>query len=133
MFTKIRVKAAAAVAAVALAFVGGGAAYAATSQASPGNADTTVYACQGASGSFDYYEFRTPIPHKCFYSGETLQVLPAVELAQGASFPIAVTITGGQTVTGQCVVEPLADQGGKTNSLGLSCTAAPLPSTPPAG
>src|SRR5580692_894610 len=104
---KIRVKVAAAVAAAALAVMGGGAAYAATTQSAPGTATTTVYCCQGASGSFDYYEFRTPVPHKCFYSGETLQALPAVQLAQGATFPIAVTIAGSETVTGECVVETL--------------------------
>ena len=136
MFSKISKKAAAFVAAAVIALSGGGvAAYAATTQPSPGAAETTVYACEGAAGQFDYYEFRTPVPHKCYYPGETLVGYQAVELAQGAQFPIAVTVgtapagqVGTETLTGECTVEPLAD--GSVSRLGLSCTTgAPVTAT----
>ena len=41
-----------------------------------------VFACVNKSGKIDYLEFRSPLPHQCWFSGETLwhfAALPAVE------------------------------------------------------
>ena len=41
-----------------------------------------VFACVNKSGKIDYLEFRPPLPHQCWFAGETLwhfAALPAVE------------------------------------------------------
>ena len=37
-----------------------------------------VFACVNSSGKIDYLEFRLPLPHQCWFSGETLWHLAAV-------------------------------------------------------
>jgi hypothetical protein len=85
----------------------------------PGNTVSTVYGCQNASGAFDYWEFRTPIPHKCYFSGETLVALPGIVLGEGSTFPLDVTLPGSSTADHEtCTVAQL------TSGLGLSCVAS---------
>ena len=41
-----------------------------------------VFACVNKGGKIDYLEFRAPLPHQCWFAGETLwhfAALPAVE------------------------------------------------------
>ena len=56
--------------------IGVGAAVASTAGASPPpNAQPSaqyVFACVNQDGKIDYLEFRTPLPHQCFHSGEIL-------------------------------------------------------------
>ena len=43
---------------------------------------TYVFACVNKSGKIDYLEFRLPLPHQCWFSGESLwhlAALPAVD------------------------------------------------------
>jgi hypothetical protein len=59
--------------ALAIAAAGGGLALAATSGSPAAQLNgSDVYACVSASGQVDYLEFRLPIPHPCWQSGETL-------------------------------------------------------------
>jgi hypothetical protein len=56
--------------------IGVGAAVASSAGASPPPntqpAGQYVFACVNQDGKIDYLEFRTPLPHQCFHSGETL-------------------------------------------------------------
>jgi hypothetical protein len=40
-----------------------------------------VFACVNRSGKIDYLEFRKPLPHQCWFSGETLWYWDAVPVA----------------------------------------------------
>ena len=47
-----------------------------------------VFACMNKSGKIDYLEFRLPLPHQCWFSGESLwhfAALPAVAPSPSAS------------------------------------------------
>src|SRR5713101_1831236 len=47
-----------------------------------------VFACVNSSGKIDYLEFRLPLPHQCWFSGETLwhlAAVPAVDPVPSAS------------------------------------------------
>lgn len=47
-----------------------------------------VFACVNKSGKIDYLEFRSPLPHQCWFSGETLwhfAAVPAVNPTPSAS------------------------------------------------
>jgi hypothetical protein len=41
-----------------------------------------VFACVNPAGGIDYLEFRQPLPHQCWFSGESLWYWDAVPLAQ---------------------------------------------------
>ena len=41
-----------------------------------------VFACVNSAGGIDYLEFRTPLPHQCWFPGESLWYWDAVPLAQ---------------------------------------------------
>src|SRR5206468_10057319 len=58
------------------------AASSATASPAPQSSGEYVFACVNKSGKIDYLEFRSPLPHQCWFSGETLwhfAALPAVE------------------------------------------------------
>jgi hypothetical protein len=58
------------------------AASSATASPAPQSTGEYVFACVNKSGKIDYLEFRSPLPHQCWFSGETLwhfAALPAVE------------------------------------------------------
>ena len=54
----------------------------ATAGPAPQASGEYVFACVNKSGKIDYLEFRAPLPHQCWFAGETLwhfAALPAVE------------------------------------------------------
>jgi hypothetical protein len=54
----------------------------ATASPAPQASGEYVFACVNKSGKIDYLEFRAPLPHQCWFAGETLwhfAALPAVE------------------------------------------------------
>ena len=54
----------------------------ATAGPAPQASGAYVFACVNKSGKIDYLEFRAPLPHQCWFAGETLwhfAALPAVE------------------------------------------------------
>ena len=54
----------------------------ATAKPAPQASGEYVFACVNKSGKIDYLEFRAPLPHQCWFAGETLwhfAALPAVE------------------------------------------------------
>jgi hypothetical protein len=53
----------------------------ATASPAPQASGEYVFACVNKSGKIDYLEFRAPLPHQCWFAGETLwhfAALPAV-------------------------------------------------------
>lgn len=72
---KIRARSAVATVAVAIAGVGVGARIAsAADNGEPGSQPSGqyVFACVNRAGKIDYLEFRKPLPHQCWVSGESL-------------------------------------------------------------
>ncbi len=66
---------------------------AAASTASPvvQSTATYVFACVNKSGKIDYLEFRAPLPHQCWFSGESLWHLAAVPAVDPTPSPSAST------------------------------------------
>ena len=48
-----------------------------------------VFACVNSSGGIDYLEFRPPLPHQCWFAGESLWYWDAVPLASATPSPSA--------------------------------------------
>ena len=71
-----------------------------------------VFACVNPEGGIDYLEFRAPLPHQCWFAGESLWYWDAVPLAQAGPTP-----TYGPTPT----VSPTP-----TASATATSTAAPV-------
>jgi len=46
-----------------------------------------VFACVNPGGGIDYLEFRAPLPHQCWFAGESLWYWDAVPLAAGGTTP----------------------------------------------
>lgn len=46
-----------------------------------------VFACVNPGGGIDYLEFRAPLPHQCWFAGETLWYWDAVPLAGAGTTP----------------------------------------------
>jgi hypothetical protein len=46
-----------------------------------------VFACVNPDGGIDYLEFRAPLPHQCWFAGESLWYWDAVPLAQPGTYP----------------------------------------------
>ena len=86
--------------------IGVGAAMASSAGASPpSNAQPSVqyvFACVNQSGKIDYLEFRTPLPHQCLHSGESLwhwAGSPGPTASSSASATVTSTPTPTVTVT----------------------------------
>jgi hypothetical protein len=45
-----------------------------------------VFACVNPAGGIDYLEFRAPLPHQCWFAGESLWYWDAVPLAQPGTY-----------------------------------------------
>ena len=61
-----------------------------------------VFACVNKSGKIDYLEFRSPLPHQCWFSGETLwhfAALPAVQTSPSPTPTPTPTLTPTPTPT----------------------------------
>jgi hypothetical protein len=46
-----------------------------------------VFACVNKSGKIDYLEFRAPLPHQCWFAGETLWHFAALPAAEPSPTP----------------------------------------------
>ena len=86
--------------------IGAGVAVASVAGASPlSNTQPSaqyVFACVNQGGNIDYLEYRTPLPHQCWHSGETLwhwAAAPEVTASSSASATATPTVTPTATVT----------------------------------
>jgi hypothetical protein len=69
----------------------GNAGYSSSSVSSPAPqaSGDYVFACVNKSGKIDYLEFRPPLPHQCWFSGETLWHFAAVPAVAPSPSPSA--------------------------------------------
>jgi hypothetical protein len=64
-----------------------------------------VFACVNPGGGIDYLEFRAPLPHQCWFAGESLWYWDAVPLAQPGPTPtFSPTPTPTATATATATV-----------------------------
>ena len=84
-----------------------------------------VFACVNPAGGIDYLEFRTPLPHQCWFAGEAVLYWDAVPLAQPGPTPtISPTPTPTPTATPTVVspaklaftIQPTTNQNIPTNT-----------------
>ena len=97
--------------AITAAILGGsGVAYATVSSpAATQPVNAGVYACVNTKGGIDYLEFNAPIPHPCWFPGETLWQLNAGERPTATrtinvtnttqAVPVTTTASSPQTIT----------------------------------
>jgi len=98
---QIKISAATITASLTLAGIAAGAtiASAASGTSTPAPALQTgkyVFACVNPNGKIDYLEFRKPLPHQCWFAGESLWYWDAVPLATPSPTP---TVTPTPTAT----------------------------------
>src|SRR5271166_4346112 len=66
-----------------------------------------VFACVNAAGGIDYLEFRQPLPHQCWFKGESLWYWDAVPLQVPTATPSAwPTPTAAATATATPTATP---------------------------
>jgi hypothetical protein len=80
-----------------------------------------VFACVNKSGKIDYLEFRKPLPHQCWFSGETLWHWAVVPGPTASPSPSA-----SATASAAASASP-------TSSASPSASASASPSGSPAG
>ena len=67
-----------------------------------------VFACVNPAGGIDYLEFRSPLPHQCWFAGEALWYWDAVPLAQPGPTPtVSPTPTPTPTPTATAADAPV--------------------------
>lgn len=108
-----------------LVLAGGGTAYATGVFASsaPQPAATDVYACVNINGGLDYFEFRAPIPHPCWFAGETLWAWPASVtpvVQPTATTTVTATATATSTVTASPTATSVAENATLTVATALT-------------
>ena len=109
--------------------IGAGAVVASSAGASPPpNAQPAgqyVFACVNQNGKLDYLEFRTPLPHQCFHSGEMLWHL-AASPGPTASPSASATVTSTPTPTVTVTVTPTPTP---TVTVTVTATVTATPTT----
>jgi hypothetical protein len=83
-----------------------------------------VFACVNSAGGIDYLEFRPPLPHQCWFAGESLWYWDAVPLASAT--PTA-TPTPSSTPTPTPTVTAGANDAAATPTPTPTPTATPTP------
>jgi hypothetical protein len=79
-----------------------------------------VFACVNKSGKIDYLEFRAPLPHQCWFAGETLWHFAALPAAEPSPTP---TPTPTPTLT-PTVSAPAASVSSASQSSSASASAS---------
>ena len=107
---QIKTRVAAITASLTLAGIAAGAtiASAASGTSTPSPALQTgkyVFACVNPNGKIDYLEFRKPLPHQCWFAGESLWYWDAVPLAEPTPTPTP-TATPTATATATATATP---------------------------
>lgn len=84
-----------------------------------------VFACVNQNGKIDYLEFRTPLPHQCLRSGETLWHWAGSPEAT-ASTTTSSTVTATATATVTATVTPTPTP---TVTVTVTATVTATPTT----
>ena len=82
-----------------------------------------VFACVNKSGKIDYLEFRAPLPHQCWFAGETLWHFAALPAVIPSPTPTPTTPTPTPTLT-PTVSAPAASVPSASQSSSASASAS---------
>jgi len=93
----------------------------ATARPAPQASGEYVFACVNKSGKIDYLEFRAPLPHQCWFAGETLWHFAALPAVVPSPSPTP-TPTPTPTVSAPAASVPSASQ---SSSASASASASP--------
>jgi hypothetical protein len=94
----------------------------ATAGPAPQASGEYVFACVNKSGKIDYLEFRAPLPHQCWFAGETLWHFAALPAAEPSPSPTP-TPTATPTLT-PTVSAPAASVSSASQSSSASASAS---------
>lgn len=94
----------------------------ATAGPAPQASGEYVFACVNKSGKIDYLEFRAPLPHQCWFAGETLWHFAALPAAEPSPSPTP-TPTPTPTLT-PTVSAPAASVSSASQSSSASASAS---------
>ena len=106
------------------------AASSATASPAPQASGEYVFACVNKSGKIDYLEFRAPLPHQCWFAGETLwhfAALPAVEPSPSPTPTSTPTPTPSLTPAVSAPVASASASSSPSSSSSSSATATSQP------
>ena len=96
----------------------------ATAGPAPQASGEYVFACVNKSGKIDYLEFRAPLPHQCWFAGETLWHFAALPAAEPTPSPTPTpTPTATPTLT-PAVSAPAASVSSASQSSSASASAS---------
>jgi hypothetical protein len=99
----------------------------ATASPAPQASGEYVFACVNRSGKIDYLEFRAPLPHQCWFAGETLwhfAALPAVVSSPSPSPIPTPTSTPTPTVSAPAASVSSASQSSSASAPASSSSTA---------
>ncbi len=101
----------------------------ATARPAPQASGEYVFACVNKSGKIDYVEFRAPLPHQCWFAGETLWHFAAVPAVEPSPTPTpTATATPTPTVSAPATsVPPASESSSASASASSSSTATSQP------
>jgi hypothetical protein len=91
----------------------------------PQSSGEYVFACVNKSGKIDYLEFRAPLPHQCWFAGETLWHFAALPAAEPSPSP---TRTPTPTLT-PAVSAPVASASASQSSSASASASSSSSST----
>ena len=94
-----------------------------------------VFACVNSGGKIDYLEFRLPLPHQCWFSGETLwhlAAVPAVDPVPSASPSASASPSPWPSVSVSASASPTAAPASSSSSpaAASASSSATATSTP---
>ena len=98
----------------------------ATASPAPQASGEYVFACVNKSGKIDYLEFRAPLPHQCWFAGETLWHFAALPAVEPTATP---TPTATVTVTAPAASFPPASQSAPASASSSASSSAPAGTT----
>lgn len=107
----------------------------ATASPAPQASGEYVFACVNKGGKIDYLEFRAPLPHQCWFAGETLwhfAALPAVAPSPSPSPTPTPTPTPSPTptVSAPAASVPSASQSSSASASASSSSSSTATSQP---
>jgi hypothetical protein len=101
----------------------------ATASPAPQASGEYVFACVNKSGKIDYLEFRAPLPHQCWFAGETLWHFAALPAVVPSPSPTP-TLTPTPTVSAPAASVPSASQSSSASAPASSSSSSTATSQP---
>lgn len=101
----------------------------ATASPAPQSSGEYVFACVNKRGKLDYLEFRAPLPHQCWFAGETLWHFAALPAVVPSPSPTP-TPTPTPTVSAPAASVPSASQSPSASASASSSSSSTATSQP---